>query len=99
MLPPDHLIFEKKNLFPVDYLPSSIQEREKFLDEFVFEGDAYYITLGKIVSDCFDGLDVNFFPVHHPGYICRFSQSTQMNYISQIVQHLKNIGQSALARV
>jgi len=90
-LPTDCTKFEKKNLFPVEYLPYDIQERERMIDVFEIEEEAYYITLGKVVSEAFAGLNVHFFPVHHPGYICRFARSTQERYIDTIVEQVKII--------
>lgn len=96
-LPPDCMVFEKRNLFPVDYLPYEIKERQKFVDQFPFEEGAYYITLGKVVSDSFDGLGVDFFPVHHPGYICRFAESIQSRYIQTITDQIRSVARGAPA--
>lgn len=82
--------FEKKNIFPVEYLPHS-EEREQLIDKFEVEDDAYYIALGKISTDAIERMNVEFYAAYHPGYILRGGLQRKENYIKAVVMRIESV--------
>jgi hypothetical protein len=80
--------FEKKNIFPVEYLPG-FYEREKLIDQFEIEENTFYIGLGKITADSLDGLTSNSNSFYHPSYVLRKGNKYKKEYIWNVVNFIE----------
>ena len=77
---------QRANLFPVNYLPHDLEERERFIDQFEIDENAVYVGLGKIVCDALHRMDVPLLAVHHPGHILRIGKVQE--YVTHVVDRI-----------
>lgn len=81
--------FEKRNLFPVDYLPKG-EAAEEMVDQFPIEPDARYILLGTIVNNALGThLQWQGRCFYHPGFVLRKGSDFKERYIKAVVAHIE----------
>ena len=80
---------EKKNLYPVDYMPTG-KEKEQLIGDFEFEDDALYIGLGDHVCKAIGFLvQPNLISIYHPGYVMR--RGIVDEYVSGISEKINSL--------
>lgn len=79
---------ERKNIFPVEYMPKR-QEAIELTRQFEIDPDALYVGLGKVVCNQLWLLNIkNLVPVHHPSYMMRQGAKALDRYVVDLALHI-----------
>ena len=83
--------WEKVNLFPTNYLPMELEEREKLIDLFPIVEDYFYLGFGVTVKDTLERLTKNSKSFYHPGFAIRKGNVFKEKYIKGVVDEIERI--------